>query len=258
MLCRVPIQLLILYLQSPPREPWECKTGCLPDIGSSRRIGLSAILWYIMPSLSKWKFHDFPEWSAATRLSRTVGQAGLCMGQPTNDSQSHHQLPKPSSAAGQGVLSALSLAGAHAAATLPLEGLLGTCRGKNTVLHRHTPRKGFFCYLARLLGTKCLNGVAIHHLSPLLVTSPTFPSLFCAFNQLCCENIGRGVLSWSPQPPDYILCLKQTFILSTDESQVTLLTRTLGYHSFSFSLSLSFFLSFSTFATSSQVSFRRH
>ena len=98
-LCRVPIQLLILYLQSPPREPWECKTGCLPDIGSSRRIGLSAILWYIMPSLSKWKFHDFPEWSAATHLSRTVGQAGLCMGQPTNDSQSHHQLPKPSSAA---------------------------------------------------------------------------------------------------------------------------------------------------------------
>lgn len=161
-------------------------------------------------------------------------------------------------ASGQGVLSALSLAGAHAAATLPLEGLLGTCRGKNTLLHRHTPRKGFFCYLARLLGTKCLNGVAIHHLSPLLVTSPTFPSLFCAFNQLCCENIGRGVLSWSPQPPDYILCLKQTFILSTDESQVTLLTRTLGYHSFSFSLSLSFFLSFSTFATSSQVSFRRH
>lgn len=161
-------------------------------------------------------------------------------------------------ASGQGVLSALSLAGAHAAATLPLEGLLGTCRGKNTLLHRHTPRKGFFCYLARLLGTKCLNGVAIHHLSPLLVTSPTFPSLFCAFNQLCCENIGRGVLSWSPQPPDYILCLKQTFILSTNESQVTLLTRTLGYHSFSFSLSLSFFLSFSTFATSSQVSFRRH
>ena len=156
-------------------------------------------------------------------------------------------------ASGQGVLSALSLAGAHAAATLPLEGLLGTCRGKNTLLHRHTPRKGFFCYLARLLGTKCLNGVAIHHLSPLLVTSPTFPSLFCAFN-----HIGRGVLSWSPQPPDYILCLKQTFILSTDESQVTLLTRTLGYHSFSFSLSLSFFLSFSTFATSSQVSFRRH
>lgn len=161
-------------------------------------------------------------------------------------------------ASGQGVLSAFSLAGAHAAATLPLEGLLGTCRGKNTLLHRHTPRKGFFCYLARLLGTKCLNGAAIHHLSPLLVTSPTFPSLFCAFNQLCCENIGQGVLSWSPQPPDYILCLKQTFILPTDESQVTLLTRTLGYHSFSFSLSLSFFLSFSTFATSSQVSFRRH
>lgn len=61
-------------------------------------------------------------------------------------------------ASGQGVLSAFSLAGAHAAASLPLEGLLGMCRGKNTLLHRHTPRQGSFCCLARLLGTICLNG----------------------------------------------------------------------------------------------------
>lgn len=148
-------------------------------------------------------------------------------------------------ASGQRVLSAFSLAGAHTAASLPLEGLLGMCRGKNTLLHRHTPRQGSFCCLARLLGTICLNGGAIQHLSPLLVASSTFPSLFCAFNQLCCENIEWGVLSWSPQPPDYIWCLKPTFILSTDESQVTLLTKMLGYHPFSFSLSLSFLLSFS-------------
>ena len=88
---------------------------------------------------------------------------------------------------------------------------------------------------------------AIQHLSPLLIMSSKFPSLFCAFNQLCCENIGWGVLSWSPQPPDYIWCLKPTFILSTNESQVTLLTKMLGYHPFSFSLSLSFLLSFSLF-----------
>ena len=132
-------------------------------------------------------------------------------------------LPKPvlqqcqPGASGQGVLSAFSLAGAHAAASLPLDSLLETCRGKNTLLHRRTPRKGSFRCLARLLGTICMNGSAIQHLSPLLVTSSTLPSLFCAFNQLCCENIGQGVLSWSPQPPDYIWCLKPTFILPKDD-----------------------------------------
>lgn len=109
-------------------------------------------------------------------------------------------LPKPvlqqcqPGESGQGVLSVFSLEGAHAAASLPLEGLLETCRGKNPLLHRHTPRKGSFRCLARLLGTICLNGRAIQHLSALLVTSPTLPSLFCAFNQLCCENIGQGHL----------------------------------------------------------------
>ena len=52
-------------------------------------------------------------------------------------------LPKPvlqqcqPGESGQGVLSVFSLEGAHAAASLPLEGLLETCRGKNTLLHRY-------------------------------------------------------------------------------------------------------------------------
>lgn len=60
-------------------------------------------------------------------------------------------------ASGQGVLSAFSLAGAHAAASSPWKASWG-CAGAKTHCCTDTPRQGSFCCLARLLGTICLNG----------------------------------------------------------------------------------------------------
>lgn len=95
--------------------------------------------------------------------------------------QGPHQEKEELGHLGQGILSAFSLTGACAAASLPLEGFPGMHRGKNTLLHRHTLGKESCWCLVRLLGTTCLNGGVMQHLSPWLVMPSTFSSLFCVF-----------------------------------------------------------------------------